>query len=254
MRALEGAYEQTRARIVDLVAALDDREASQVVPATPEWSVHDVVAHLAGLCADVLAGNVAGAATATWTQAQVDARQRATLTELLDEWDAVGPKIAAMADDFPGRYGPQLITDIACHEQDLRGALGKPGARDAEGIDIGVRFLMTTFVQPGAAALGVDPVVVRSDGHSWIVGTGEGPTQDPEDAIGTALLSDEAPEIPPRPPVGTLTVGAFELLRAISGRRSEAQIARYEWTADPRPYLPLFELAHFSMRETDLCE
>jgi Mycothiol maleylpyruvate isomerase N-terminal domain len=63
-------YEGGRRRIVELVADLDDRSAATPVSACPEWSVHDVIAHLAGVCADIMAGNVAGAATDPWTAAQ----------------------------------------------------------------------------------------------------------------------------------------------------------------------------------------
>jgi uncharacterized protein (TIGR03083 family) len=254
MRELERVYEETRDRIVDLVAGCDDRQSFTTVPATPEWSVRDVVAHLSGLCADVLNGNVAGAATAQWTQSQVDARRGSSLADLLGEWSVVGPKIAAIADDFPGRYGPQLVTDISVHEQDLRGTLGRPGARDSAGIAIGLQFLVSTFVQPGASALGLDPLVIRADGRSWIVGCGPSRRGNPEEAIAEALMSADPSPIPEVPPVGTLKVDPYELFRAVTGRRSSSQIVRYDWTADPAPYLPVFELAHFSMREADLLE
>jgi hypothetical protein len=63
-------YEGGRRRILELVADLDDRAVATPVPACPEWSVQDVVAHLTGVCADIMAGNVAGAATDPWTAAQ----------------------------------------------------------------------------------------------------------------------------------------------------------------------------------------
>src|SRR5947208_14951 len=61
MGNIASAYAEGRARITELVRAIDDMEAKTPVVTCPEWSVHDVVAHLVGVCADVLAGHVAGA-------------------------------------------------------------------------------------------------------------------------------------------------------------------------------------------------
>src|SRR5439155_21655044 len=112
----ESSYTEGRARITELERAIDDMEAKTPVVTCPEWSVHDVVAHLVGVCADVLAGNVAGAATDSWTAAQVDTRQGRSMAELLDEWDDVGSQIEAMVDNFPGRYGNQVVADVTTHE------------------------------------------------------------------------------------------------------------------------------------------
>src|SRR5207245_258980 len=99
-----------------------------VVPACPEWTVHDVIAHLAGVCADIINGNLAGVATESWTAAQVDARRAHTVEQIIAEWSEVAPQVEAMADHFPGRAGPQLVFDLTTHEHDLRGALGRPDA------------------------------------------------------------------------------------------------------------------------------
>jgi hypothetical protein len=40
------AYRDTRGRVVDLLLPLDDRRLATPVPATPAWTVKDVVAHL----------------------------------------------------------------------------------------------------------------------------------------------------------------------------------------------------------------
>ena len=63
-------YGAARRRISALVAApgLDD---GAVVPATPEWTVHDVIAHLSGIAVDGTTGNMEGAPGDAWTAAQV---------------------------------------------------------------------------------------------------------------------------------------------------------------------------------------
>ena len=40
---------------------------SPVVPATPEWRAHDVLAHLVGVTDDVVNGRLDGIATDAWT-------------------------------------------------------------------------------------------------------------------------------------------------------------------------------------------
>jgi uncharacterized protein (TIGR03083 family) len=247
-------YEGGRRRIVELVADLDDRAAAMPVPACPAWSVHDVVAHLAGVCGDIMAGNVAGAATDPWTAAQVDARRERSFDEILAEWDDVGPQVATFADDFPGRLGNQFITDVTVHEHHLRGALGWVGARDSDGVRIGADFLVNVFLHPGVTALGLGPLEVRAGDRTWVVGTGELPTEDIGGASRAALMSTEVIPEPTMAPAGTLDVEEFELFRALTGRRSAAQIRRFGWSVDAEPYLPVFGLGPFTIRSTDLVE
>ena len=47
---------------------------------------------------------------------------------------------------------------------------------------------------------------------------------------------------------------SFELFRALTGRRSSAQIRRYDWTCDPEPYLPAFDYGPFTKSPTDIEE
>ena len=55
-------------------AASTRRRSSASSPATPQWRVHDVLAHLVGVPDDVVHGRMDGLASDAWTQAQVDAR------------------------------------------------------------------------------------------------------------------------------------------------------------------------------------
>jgi uncharacterized protein (TIGR03083 family) len=116
-------YHRGRARFVALVRGLDADALASPVPATPPWTVLDVVRHLTGVAADVSAGNVAGAPGDEWTAAQVAARQGRSLDELLAEWDAALPALEAIVP-----HVPQLPIDVLTHEQDIRGAVGLPDA------------------------------------------------------------------------------------------------------------------------------
>jgi hypothetical protein len=62
------AYRGIRGRVTELTAGLDDEAAAQLTPACPNWRLQDVVAHLVGVNADVLAGNIDGAGPACRTK------------------------------------------------------------------------------------------------------------------------------------------------------------------------------------------
>ena len=254
LRDLGKSYERGRARIVGLVSDLDAAAARTPVPACPDWTIHDVLAHLTGICADVLAGNIDGAGTDDWTGAQVAARADDTLVDLLAEWDDVGPLFATLLDDFPGRVCSQPVADLAVHEHDIRGAVSRPGARDSDGVSIGLDFLVEVFLQPGVAALGLDPIEICAGEHRWVAGSDGATPVDLEEAWQSALRSAEPNDVGPRSPAGGLRVDPFELFRAVSGRRSAAQIRRFDWTVDPEPYLPVFGFGPFTVRDADLVE
>ncbi|MCU1462439.1 MAG: hypothetical protein JWO37_2514 [Acidimicrobiales bacterium] len=245
-------YAEGRARITDLVRDIDDAHAEIVVATCPSWSVHDVLAHLSGVCADILGGNIAGVATDPWTAAQVDARRDRTVAELLGEWDEVGPQVEAIADVFPGRTGRQLVLDLTTHEHDIRLALGTPGARDSGGVAIGAEFVAIVGLGSGLATLGVGPLEIRAGDRTWIAGTGS-PVAAPERLFDDVLLGADPPA-PTTSPVGTLDVDAFELFRAMTGRRSGRQIRAYDWSVDPAPYLPVFSFGPFTTSPTDIVE
>src|SRR3954452_14135199 len=68
-------YGSCRERISKLVRELPDDRAALRVAATPEWTVHDVVAHLTGIVGDINAGNLDALGTPAGSAVQVSARQ-----------------------------------------------------------------------------------------------------------------------------------------------------------------------------------
>ena len=219
-------YRDTRLRLTDLVRA-NERAASSAVPASPAWTVKDVVGHLAGVCADILAGNIAGLATDPWTAAQVEARRGASLDEVLDEWSTLAPQVEALTPMFPGDSAAQWVSDLSTHEQDVRGALGKPGARDDVALEIAVRFMGRGFMDTARDA-GFRGLRVQVGDHDW--------------------RTDE------EPPETTLVAEPFEFARSVTGRRSVDQIRRLEWQGDPEPYLKAFEWGPFRPATKDIIE
>jgi hypothetical protein len=103
-------------------------------------------------------------------------------------------------------------------------------------------------------ALGLGPLEVRAGDRTWVVGTGDPPTGDISEAARAALMSTDVIPEPTGTPAGTLDVEEFELFRALTGRRSAAQIYRFEWSVDAEPYLPVFGLGPFTIRSADLIE
>lgn len=217
-------YRAVRERITTLVSDLDSQRASTSVPACPDWSVHDVIAHLAGVCSDILSGRLEGVTTPPWTAAQVEARRDRSMQELLEEWASAAGQVEPLAPLFPGRAAQQMVADVVSHEHDLRGALNRPGARDSEAVFVALDFLVRSFLESGLAG---SSLVVRAGGLEWAT---------PE--RGEAVLESEP----------------FELMRALSGRRSLAQVEGLGWSVDPNPYLSAFTWGPFQPAERDLVE
>jgi hypothetical protein len=205
---LATAYRGVRVRVRELVVE-HGAEADRLIPATPEWTIHDVVAHLGGITADIVSGNLRGVGTDPWTAAQVSARRDRDIVDLLDEWDECAGPVEAMVDSF-GTAGGQLLGDAVTHEHDLRGALGCPGARDSDALLIGFDWVAwrvaAAWQEAGIGTLGVD--------HE----------------AGTTTCGDGVP-------TATLRVTRFEFTRAVTGRRSPEQVAAYEWDGEARPDL-----------------
>jgi len=116
---LAGMYRETRERLTDLVAGLDEAQLGTPVPACPGWSVADVVGHLAAIPEDALAGRLTGPPSEAQTAAQVARFRGRPVAQTLAGWADLGPRfeeIVAAFEVFPA------VIDVASHEQDIRGA------------------------------------------------------------------------------------------------------------------------------------
>lgn len=102
------------------------------------WTVRDMVAHLVGNAADVVAQNLDGVGSAEYNQRQIDERAGRSPAELLAEWSTAGPALEesmeALDDAFwntpyepwgtVGEALQRLVEDIWVHGQDIRLPLG----------------------------------------------------------------------------------------------------------------------------------
>jgi uncharacterized protein (TIGR03083 family) len=210
----------TRADMSALGRGLRADEGELPVPACPVWTVREVFAHQAGVANDILGGRMEGVASDPWTQRQVDERAGRTLVEVLDEWDADAPRLLEAMAPLGDTVDPRLVIDVWTHDQDVRGAVGRPGQRRGERADwVADRFrdhIADQVAGAGLAALKVD--------------FGDRPGAD-----------------------GSVTVDRFEFCRATVGRRSLDQIRQWAWAVDdPEPYIDLIPV--FAARADALVE
>src|SRR5688572_3548428 len=101
-------YDQIRTEISELVAGLEPGQLDTPVPATPEWTVRDIVAHLAADATCVTKGDFPtefftnfgeepGVQLVNdWTARQLQDRRDRSVEELLQEWKSSGNEMAAM--------------------------------------------------------------------------------------------------------------------------------------------------------------
>jgi uncharacterized protein (TIGR03083 family) len=205
-------YGACRERVSTLVRDLDDERAGRPVPATSDWSIHDVVAHLVGVVADLNAGRVEGAGSAEWTGAQVAARRGLSMADLVAEWEDGAPRFQAGLTAIGGPMAALTVADVWNHEQDIRGALGIEGGHDPAAEHLAIAgYCSARTGQIGEAALA--PLRLRSGNDEWVVGDGA--------------------------PGATVTAEPYELARFICLRRTPDQMRAYRWDGDPEPYVAM---------------
>ncbi len=217
--AYRGVRERTTAMIKH--APADALEAT--APATPEWRVRDVLAHLVGVTVDVAEGRMDGVATEPWTEAQVVARRERAVDDVLAEWDDYGVRFEATLLAMPDTVGGQAVFDAVTHEADIRHALGnEEDARTSDAVEVAFDFCC--FAREAGAQPALTLVTERGE---TVAGAGE--------------------------PVAKLETSQFEFVRASSGRRSGDEIAAYHWDGRVDPAVMLIAPI-FTLRTSPLAE
>jgi hypothetical protein len=167
----------------------------------------------------VNAGRVEGAGTDPWTAAQVASHRDCSRDDLLDEWAREAP---AFEEIIPMIDPPRPVFDLVVHEQDLRGAIGVPGARDSAGVrwlvDIALARLASEIDDANLPAL-----EIAMEDEGFVAGSGD--------------VADR------------WDIERFELFRSLAGRRSANQIR-----ASGCPLVYVKKVAFLPMAPSDVIE
>ena len=210
-------YRETRERLTSLLREFDGDALTAMVPACPGWCVRDVACHLVANVEDAMAGNLTIPPSEEATAAQLTRCANRDLTEMLETWAALAPSAEQVIDELG--VWPAVI-DVATHEQDIRGAVGRPGARQTRTIWHGAGWLITELRTP------ISMVIAVEDGE-FTVG-------------------------PPRTIELALATSRYEAFRWRMGRRSRAQLAGLDWSGDPAQVLD--HLSVFGPASSDIIE
>jgi uncharacterized protein (TIGR03083 family) len=222
MDDLFGPYQRTRARVCTLLVEATPDDLTRTVPACPDWTVHDLAAHLVGTPAELAAGRFpTGSDFTVWLQDIVDARRDDDIASLVDEWQTLDGAIEPMLQG-PGAL---MFGDVSVHEHDLRGALGRAD-HDALEVDELATFALGAFADPARNA-GVGAIVVESDGRTW--------------------RSHDADA------GWTLHVEPWDAVRAVYSRRTADELRALPADGDPEPYVALIA-GHLPLPEHSLGE
>jgi hypothetical protein len=121
----------------------------------------------------------------------------------------------------------QMVTDAVTHEHDIRGGLGIPGARDSVAmvvaVDWALHLLSRRLTRDGLGTLRIE-----HEGGVIELGGGE--------------------------PVTRLRTTRFEIARAVTGRRSPAQIQAMDWDGPLDPMVLVLAPELLPARTTALVE
>lgn len=195
--------------LVEQTSAERPEDLERPVPATPDWTGRQLLAHMVGLGADVLDGDEPDDHHEAWTSAQVERRAESSARELVAEWRALADRM----ETYLREQSPRPLGDLLIHEQDLRGGLRAPGARESEGIAL-VRATMADRLGAAVREAGLAPLVLEERDGPWRWASADGE------------------------PGAVLRADGFDLFRAVTSRRTAGQLRSYLAEGDLAPYLP----------------
>jgi hypothetical protein len=220
-----------------LISTLDAAREDQLtvrVPAAPDWTVLDVLAHVTGLAADLNAqrfpepDDIGGTA---WADRQVLDRRSRNLHDVKVEWDLEAPAFEEVLRLFGYEFGSHFVADLYTHSQDVRAALMLVADRDELTVAVALDHYLG-FVDEMLTAAGWGMLEIMAGPETYRLG-GDGPTR------------------------ARLTAEPFDVLRMLSARRSARQIRAQQWEGDADGFVTLLRsgfVGGYSLPVDDLIE
>jgi uncharacterized protein (TIGR03083 family) len=204
------AYRTSRESISGLIESRPD-VADRIVPACPEWTVRDLLAHVVGNCRSehpVLADDPKA----------VRPVDELDVSELIEEWSRTGPEVEQLLAGRDGLNERMMVMDVFTHELDLRRVVEESAPDDHPAFPTAISVLLGGF-SASVGARGLPALRVETEGAQWLIGAGE-----------------EA---------ATVRANRFDLYRSFAGRRTHQQIAELSWSAPADTWLPAFTWGPF---------
>ncbi|HWM07014.1 MAG TPA: maleylpyruvate isomerase family mycothiol-dependent enzyme [Actinophytocola sp.] len=204
------SYRQVRENVTELLLG---SHVNPTVPACPEWTVRDLLAHLVGVAALAI-GRMSG-----WPATQPTSSAGMGLPELLESWRTLGAEADLLLASQPERSGTILVMDAFTHELDIRYAIGAE-LPDEHPAFAGAFEVLATGFAASVSAHHLPPVRLSTGPTQWTVGGGD--------------------------PAATLTADRYDLYRSLAGRRTREQITALDWDRDSHRWLPAFTWGPFT--------
>jgi uncharacterized protein (TIGR03083 family) len=218
-------YRDQREQFTRLVLSADAEDLERRVPATPDWTLRELTAHVTGIANDFLAGDVDDAGKPEWTARQVSDRSDRSIEALVEEWSGIAAELEPALDTLPPRIAYIIIADLTSHKFDAFNLFDKKDDRDSPALLASLEFYVPWFGKR-LKDEGLPTLEVIAGEESWHAGREE--------------------------PVGTLRAVPFELFRSLGGRRTRDEVKSLDWGVSPEPYLEIF--TPYTYRETSLGE
>jgi hypothetical protein len=179
---------------------------------------------MVGILDDAMNGRLTGPPSPEQTAGQVAVFADASLADVLAAWDAKAPAFEEALTALGFSFSAAAM-DVVAHHHDIRGALGRPGARDTETAAWAMQQTANRL-RGLATAAKVPPLRLVLDGREELCGDGAA--------------------------AATLATSSFELFRASLGRRSRDQLQAMGWDGDPSAYLEVLPI--FGPTTSDIVE
>jgi MDMPI C-terminal domain len=228
---LAEAFGEIRNALRDDLLAATPAQWEAVIPTRP-WTVKDTLSMLAGFAHSLVQGRWTEDYSDSWADHEIldnlhtalevliEQRRDRSGLEVLTEWDALGRRLEQMMagfEPFPEGTHPfvgwSYLWAVVQNSYNIWAALGIVKTRNFKATTLCLESAVI-WLDMRLQATDRPALRLRAGTTEWVVGDG--------------------------PPVATVTAPAFELFRALSGRRSIDQIRAFEWEGDRDTFLDIF--------------